>query len=180
MAAGKGPYPRPWPLGPQTAQGGPPPVPAPPPLLRGSAASQNLWPLASSAAVCLQGLLGSGVTRGGGCPEGGPAPAPTAGPGAGGAARPGHSSPSSQSVGARTLRRPHPRACCSRGDCGSDEGQGDSPGLQVLAPWGWPLLSRLGQCLPHAQRGEHSAPAPAEAGAHSRGFIGTSFQDGVP
>ena len=117
---------------------------------------------------------------GGGCPEGGPAPAPTAGPGAGGAARPGHSSPSSQSVGARTLRRPHPRACCSRGDCGSDEGQGDSPGLQVLAPWGWPLLSRLGQCLPHAQRGEHSAPAPAEAGAHSRGFIGTSFQDGVP
>ena len=117
---------------------------------------------------------------GGGAPRVGQHLPPTAGPGPGGVARPGHSSPSSQSIGAGTLRRLHPRACCSRGDCGRDEGQGDSPGLQVLAPRGWPLLSRLGQCLPHVQRGEHSAPALAEAGAHSRRFIGTSFQDGVP
>ena len=169
MAAGKGPYPRPWPLGPQTAQGGPPPVPAPAPLLRGSAASQNLWPLASSAAVCLQGLLGSGVTRGGGCPEGGPAPAPTAGPGAGGAARPGHSSPSSQSVGARTLRRPHPRACCSRGDCGSDEGQGAAPASRCWLPgaghfspaWGsaFPMPSVVNTALQPLQRLVHTVEA---------------------
>lgn len=181
MAAGKGPRPRPWPLGPQTARGGPPPVPAPPPLPRESAALKNLWPLASSATIRLPRTAGlwSHTGRGGALRVGQHLP-PTAGPGAGGAARPGHSSPSSQSIGAGTLRRLHPRACCSHGDCGSDEGQGESPGLQVLAPRGWPLLSRLGQCLPHAQRGEHSAPAPAEAGAHSRGFIGTSFQDGVP
>ena len=81
----------------------------------------------------------------------------TAGPGAGGAAQPGRSSPSSQSIAGGTLRRLHARACCSWGTAGVTRGRGTARPPGAGSP-GCLLLSSSGQCFPHAQRGEHRSP----------------------
>lgn len=110
-----------------------------------------------------------------GCPEGGPAPALHCRPRGRGRCSARTKLPQLPEHRWRDPEAAARTCLLFLGDCGGDEGQG-AAGLQVLDPPAAYFSPARGSASPMPS--VVNAAAPVEAGAHRRGFIGPSFQDG--